>query len=188
MPRQSTPLTRTAREITFGGDGTFDLLTNTYTPRFFYSHLDREIALANRAHSQSRIYPISLISFRLPIAQAIKIRETVRASTQVQGKKRQEKVDDKSVAQYEQLLISTARTLEKSMREGDVLARIYESGFVISTRNTSEGIEAMRKRMHKILPVFAEISCIERKEGESRLILISRLDAQYFSHQITVDK
>jgi GGDEF domain-containing protein len=175
-------MTTKSHPISFGGDGTFDLLTNAYTPRFFYSHLDREIALANRAQGQGRIYPISLISFRLPPSTpALKPKKLDKAHALNNQVQRFHTV-------YEKALIDLARLLEKSMREGDVIARIYETGLVISTRNDGEGLAAMKVRMKKILPLAVEIIGIERKAEETRHSLIARLDAQYFQDEKSVDK
>jgi len=169
------------RAILFGGDGTFDLLTNTYTPRFFYNHLDREIALATRAINQSRIYPISLIAFRLPL----NVKLTGEGAL---GKNNKEKIQlEPHFTPYEKALINIGKRLEKTMREGDVIARIYESGFVISTRNQLSGTEAMKSRIEKLLPREVETFVIEWRSGESRHSLIARLDEHYFPAANIVD-
>jgi GGDEF domain-containing protein len=174
-------MSQRSREISFGGDGTFDLLTNAYTPRFFYVHLDREIALASRAESQNRIYPLTLISFRLPFDN------TPPSSRRDKQKRNHDQWEEQIFISYEQSLATIGRTLEKSMREGDVLARIYECGFVILTRNQREGGSGMILRIEKLLPEKVEIFLIERKKDENRHSLISRLDAQYFNLSKLVD-
>lgn len=174
-------MTEISTSVSFGGEGTFDLLTNAYTPRFFYSHLDREIALANRAHAQTRIYPISLISFRLPLVQ-------FPNSTGKGARKSSLQKSQQLLAAYEKSLMGLARSLEKTMREGDVLARLYESGLIISTRNDIFGVEAMKKRMEKSLSPEVQIFSIERKRAETRQSLIERIDVQYFSQVEVVDK
>jgi GGDEF domain-containing protein len=158
-------------EITFGTDGTYDLLTNAYSPRFFYSTLDREIALANRAQEQNRIYPLSLLLVRLS--------PHIKMSTKSKNSFHLLHPGPLSKSPYESQLINIAYLLERGLREGDLFARCYESAFVILSKNTESQMELMKIRLEGILPMESEFCALTHQEGESRHELINRLDSLF---------
>jgi GGDEF domain-containing protein len=157
--------------ISFGSDGTYDLLTNAHSPRFFYNALDREIALAIRALEQNRIYPLSLLLVRLSPTRKISL--TGRNSFQLLHP------GPLSHTPYESQLINIAYLIERGIREGDLFARCYESAFVILSRNSNEQVESMKERFANLLPQEVELVALTRGEDETRKSLIARLDNEF---------
>jgi hypothetical protein len=203
-------------EIAFIGDGNFDLLTNLYSPKYLYSHLEREIYFASRAEHNGDQYPIGIITLRFPPEQfsaaidkkhfenwTVKVKNfhlLNQRNADFPGKNfnafahrdgrvnrgdlpilRREAFNYLQLSSYERELIAHAKSLERNLREGDTLARLYETGFLVTSRSSLAEMENAVKRLSTLLPKGVQFKVLERNFGEDLMQLLDRIDKIYFT-------
>jgi hypothetical protein len=86
-----------------------------------------------------------------------------------------------NLTSYERELIANAKNLERQLREGDFLARPFETGFLLVARSSEKELAGAVKRLSTFLPSKANIQSLSREKGESKGLLFERLDELYFS-------